>query len=81
MTAVPSFWIAVLLMLLFAVKLKWLPLGGFESWEHYVLPITAGVLGGIASTLRLTKSEAIDALNENMYQQHMQKVYQNMMFL
>lgn len=64
MTAVPSFWIAVLLMLLFAVKLRWLPLGGFESWEHYVLPITAGVLGGIASTLRLTKSEAIDALNE-----------------
>lgn len=64
MTAVPSFWIAVLLMLLFAVKLKWLPLGGFESWKHYVLPITAGVLGGIASTLRLTKSEAIDALND-----------------
>lgn len=64
MTSVPSFWIAVLLMLLFAVELKWLPLGGFESWKHYVLPITAGVLGGIASTLRLTKSEAIDALNE-----------------
>lgn len=64
MTSVPSFWIAVLLMLLFAVKLKWLPLGGFESWKHYVLPITAGVLGGIASTLRLTKSEAIDALND-----------------
>lgn len=64
MTSVPSFWIAVLLMLLFAVKLKWLPLGGFESWKHYVLPLTAGVLGGIASTLRLTKSEAIDALND-----------------
>lgn len=64
MTSVPSFWIAVLLMLLFAVKLKWLPLGGFESWKHYVLPIMAGVLGGIASTLRLTKSEAIDALND-----------------
>lgn len=64
MTSVPSFWIAVLLMLLFAVKLKWLPLGGFESWKHYVLPITADVLSGIASTLRLTKSEAIDALNE-----------------
>lgn len=64
MTSVPSFWIAVLLMLLFADKLKWLPLGGFESWKHYVLPITAGVLGGIASTLRLTKSEAIDALND-----------------
>jgi len=64
MTSVPTFWISVLLMLVFAVKLQWLPLSGFDTWKHYVLPITAGVIGGIASTLRLTKSEAIDALNE-----------------
>lgn len=64
MTSIPSFWISVLLMLLFAVKLKWLPLSGFTSWKHYVLPITAGVLSGLASTIRLTKSEALDALHE-----------------
>lgn len=64
MLSIPSFWIAVILMLIFAVKLQWLPISGFDSWKNYVLPITAGVLGGIATTLRLTKSEALDALGE-----------------
>lgn len=63
-TAIPSFWLAVLLMLTFAVKLKWFPLSGFESWKNYVLPVTTGVIGGLASTIRLTKSEALDVLRE-----------------
>ncbi len=54
-TAVPSFWLAVLLMLVFAVRLKWLPLSGYESWQNYILPITTGVIGGLAGTIRLTK--------------------------
>lgn len=63
-TAIPSFWLAVILMLIFAVQLQWLPLSGFESWKNYVLPITTGVIGGLASTIRLTKSEALDVLRE-----------------
>lgn len=64
LTAIPSFWLAVILMLIFAVKLKCFPLSGFESWKNYVLPITTGVVGGLASTIRLTKSEALDVLRE-----------------
>lgn len=64
MTAVPSFWIAVLLILLFAVKLQWLPVSGYSSWKNFVLPIAAGVLGGLASTIRMTKSEALEVLRE-----------------
>lgn len=64
LTAIPSFWLAVILMLVFAVKLKWFPLSGFESWKNFVLPITTGVVGGLASTIRLTKSEALDVLRE-----------------
>lgn len=64
LTSIPSFWISVLLMLLFAVKLKWLPMTELKTWKHYVLPVTAGVLSGLASTIRLTKSEALDVLRE-----------------
>lgn len=64
LTAIPSFWLAVILMLIFAVKLKWFPLSGFETWKNYVLPIATGVVGGLASTIRLTKSEALDVLRE-----------------
>jgi peptide/nickel transport system permease protein len=63
-TAIPSFWLAVLLILVFAVQLKWFPLSGYESWKNYVLPIATGVIGGLASTIRLTKSEALDVLRE-----------------
>lgn len=63
-TAVPSFWLAVILMLIFAVKLRWLPLSGYESWQNYVLPIVTGVIGGLASTIRLTKSECLDVMKE-----------------
>lgn len=64
MTSIPSFWISVLLMLAFAVERQWFPLSGFSTWKHYVLPITAGVLGGFATTMRLTRSEALDVLRE-----------------
>lgn len=64
LTAIPSFWLSVILMLIFAIKLKWFPLSGFETWKNYVLPISTGVVGGLASTIRLTKSEALDVLRE-----------------
>jgi len=63
-TAVPSYWIAVILMLLFAVKLRLLPLSGFESAKHYILPVTSLVINGIASTIRMTKTEVLDVLRE-----------------
>ena len=64
LTAVPSFWLAAILMLVFAVNLKLVPVAGFVSWRNYILPIVTGVVSGLASTIRLTKSEAMDALRE-----------------
>lgn len=64
MTAIPSFWISVLLILFFGVRLQWLPLSGYETARHYVLPVAAAVLGGLASTIRFTKSEAVDVFRE-----------------
>ncbi len=63
-TAVPSYWTAVILMLIFAVRLRILPLSGFDSPMHYILPVTALVISGIAMIIRMTKTEVIDVLRE-----------------
>lgn len=62
--AIPSFWTAVMLILIFSVVLNLLPISGFESAKSFVLPVTSMVLGSIASTLRMTKSEVLDVLRE-----------------
>ena len=51
---IPSFAAAILLMLLFSVKLKWLPASGLLSPAHYVLPVTALSLYPMAEISRLT---------------------------
>ncbi|HZK29308.1 MAG TPA: ABC transporter permease, partial [Clostridia bacterium] len=62
--ALPSFWVAVLLILFFGVTLRVLPLSELTSAKHYILPVTAMVLGGIATTIRMTKTEVLDVLRE-----------------
>ena len=60
----PSFWLYVLLILLFSVTLKWLPISGYEKAVNWVLPIGGGVLGSLAGTIRLTKTEVLDVFRE-----------------
>lgn len=43
--ALPSFFLGVLLIVLFALRLDWLPVSGFESWAHVVLPVAVLALG------------------------------------
>lgn len=62
--AIPSFWTAVMLVLIFGVTFKWPPISGFTTMRHYVLPVAAMVLGSIASTIRMTKTEVLDVLRE-----------------
>ena len=61
--ALPNFWVAIMLILLFSVKLRMFPTSGVGSWEHYVLPgFTLGWLGTAALT-RLTRSTMLDVLD------------------
>ncbi|MDR1568888.1 MAG: ABC transporter permease [Oscillospiraceae bacterium] len=64
MTAVPNFWLCVILIIIFSVKLKWLPISGYEQARNWVLPVASGVLGGVSGTIRLTRSETIDAMRQ-----------------
>ncbi len=61
--SMPDFWFAMLLILLFGVKLGWLPTSGYGEIKHIILPaIALGVFGGAGLT-RLTRSGMINVLD------------------
>ncbi|MBL6082150.1 ABC transporter permease [Belnapia sp. T18] len=61
---VPSFVLGLLLVLLFAVQLGWLPSGGQEGWRHAVLPIVTMGIGGAAVLARFTRSAMLEVLGQ-----------------
>ena len=63
--SVPSFVVAPLLVLFFAVIFKWFPAGGLGSWQHLVLPVTALALPQIAYIARLTRASMIEVLRSD----------------
>jgi ABC-type dipeptide/oligopeptide/nickel transport system permease component len=54
--AVPAFVVAILLILLFAVNLRWLPAGGLSRWDGAVLPVAALALWTMSGLIRLARS-------------------------
>ncbi len=63
--AMPSYWVAYLLILTFAVRLKVLPVAGQGTWQHLVLPSMTLGLASTASLMRLTRSEMLEVLGQD----------------
>jgi peptide/nickel transport system permease protein len=71
--AIPSFWFAILLILLFSVKLQWFSAGGFEGWDEgfwqgvqaLVLPAVALAVVLSAILTRITRSAILEVLRED----------------
>jgi len=79
--AAPAFWVALLLMLFFGVKLGWLPISGLHSlmgyeqlstmekvidWaKHLILPVFVSALGGLAGMSRYTRSSMLEVLRQD----------------
>ena len=69
----PQFWVAILLLYFFGLKLQLLPMYGYTlPWENFgqcilqsVLPVFVGALGVIASTARQTRSSVLETLGED----------------
>ncbi|MDB5059647.1 MAG: transporter permease protein [Chloroflexi bacterium] len=61
----PNFWLGIMLILLFAVRLNWLPPSGYDGPQYLILPaLTLGmILAGI--TTRLIRSSVLEALGED----------------
>ncbi|WP_342360996.1 ABC transporter permease [Terrarubrum flagellatum] len=61
---VPSFVLALVLVLVFSVSLGWLPTGGQDSWRHAILPIITLGVGGAAILARFTRSAMLEVLGQ-----------------
>lgn len=61
----PSFWLGLMLMLLFAVKLGWFPTYGTGSLGHVVLPAVTLAAASVATIQRLTRGAVIEVLSED----------------
>lgn len=64
---IPSFVVAPLLVLIFAIHLKWFPGGGWDggNLKHMVLPMVALSLAYIASISRITRGSMIEIMHSN----------------
>ncbi|GAB4526090.1 MAG: ABC transporter permease [Anaerolineae bacterium] len=62
---IPSFWLAMILILVFAVELRWLPSFGRDSLNSLVLPALALALGAMGQLVRLTRSAVLEIRSAN----------------
>ena len=63
--AAPNFWLGFMLIILFAVQLRWVPTSGRGTLAHLALPALTLALQPIAKIARLTRSEMLEVLEAN----------------
>ncbi|MCW5849290.1 MAG: ABC transporter permease [Anaerolineae bacterium] len=59
----PTFVVAILLIVVFSVRLQWLPTGGIGTWKHWVMPILAYSLAPTAVIARYTRVAMLEVTN------------------
>lgn len=65
MAAVPGFVLALLSMLIFCVKLRWLPLIGLNSFKAWILPVLTNAVPGIAFLTRMTRTTMLEVIRQD----------------
>ncbi|HUK55229.1 MAG TPA: ABC transporter permease [Nitrospiria bacterium] len=78
--AIPTFWLALLLMILFGIVLGWLPISGYQSldvsgmafterlsdWmKHLLLPVFVSAFGGLAGISRYARAEMVEVVRQD----------------
>lgn len=61
---IPGFWLGILLMMLFAVNLRWVPISGYQGLKSMILPVITMVVAGLGGTVRVTRSEVLETVRE-----------------
>ena len=63
--SIPSFWLAIMLIIIFGIRLKWVSVTGGEGFKDLILPSFCLALGPMAVLARLTRSSILEVIRED----------------
>ena len=63
--SMPQFWFALILVMIFALGLGWLPAVGIKTWTGYILPVVSTAVGAIATIARQTRSSMLEVISQD----------------
>lgn len=65
LTSMPGFWLALMMMLIFSLKLDWLPTSGIETWKSFIMPCATLAAGTLAVLIRMTRSTMLEVVRQD----------------
>lgn len=63
--SLPQFWVALMLVMLFSLKLHWLPAFGYGGIQSLILPVVSLALNGISTIARLTRTSMLEVIRSD----------------
>ncbi len=63
--AMPLYWFGIMLIIIFGVWLRWLPISGSDTWAHLVLPAVTLASWILPINMRMVRSGMLDVLNQD----------------
>lgn len=63
--AMPSFWFGLILVVVFSIKLRWLPASGSTTWAHFILPTVVLGYYAMPAIMRLTRAGMLEVLSSD----------------
>lgn len=65
LAALPGFWMGMMMLYFFSLKLGWFPSNGVGTWKHYILPMISLGLPYAGQEMRFTRSSMLDTIRQD----------------
>ena len=63
--ALPAFWLGTMCQILFCLTLKWLPVSGLGTWQHWILPTVILGSNTMATMIRMSRTSMLDVIRQD----------------